>query len=498
MTLRARLALGLSATAALMIIPLAVALHGLEQLHRSASDLRDRDFAASLLVSRLRAATQDLRDAETALLFLHDDASRARMSGALGTLTAMADTLDHYALGSAAGDVRRRVSAVADAAPREFVLALAGHVATAESLSTTTIRPTMGGLDRSLSQAETDLRERTRARVKEAAQVAADARFTSALVLILVLSVALVAGVWLTRSISRPVADLDRGLSAVAGGDFLYVLPARSGDREDEFGRLAQSFSSMSRQLAELDRLKSEFVSIASHELKTPINVILGYLQLIAEGAYGDTTPRQREILATLQAQAQTLGRLVKQLLDLSRLEAGSVRLNPRRIPPGPFLSELERTFQVLADQRQINFRIVAHPTLPREVTWDGDRMNEVLGNLLTNAFKFTPPGGEVEIVADGLSGEIVEIAIRDTGAGIPSDQLPRVFEKFYQADNQDRASHEGSGLGLAITKEIVEAHSGRIAVVSTPGAGTTFTITLPCRAGADPAGSTNAGPTPS
>ncbi|GAC1682477.1 MAG: hypothetical protein NVS9B3_00090 [Gemmatimonadaceae bacterium] len=482
MTLRARLALGLAGIAALMIIPLAIALHGLERLHRSASDLRDRDFAASLLVSRMRAATQDLRDAETALLFLHDGASRERMSGALSTLSAMADTLDRFALGSAAGDVRGHVAEVTGAAPREYDLALAGDIAAAEELSTRTIRPRMAGLDRSLGQAETDLRLRTRARVRESAQVAEDARISAALVLVTVLGLALVAGVWLTRSISKPVADLERGLSAVAAGNFGYALPESSGEREDEFGRLAESFSSMSRQLAELDRLKSEFLSIATHEIKTPINVVLGYLQLLSEGAYGATTPRQREVLATLQAQAQTLARLVKQLLDLSRLEGGAVRLNPRQIPPDAFLSDLQRAYQVLADQRGINFRVVARPTLPAEVTWDADRMGEVLGNLLTNAFKFTPSGGQVEIMAEGTTSDTVDIEIRDTGAGIAPEQLPHVFEKFYQADNQDAASQEGTGLGLAITKEIVEAHTGRIAVASTPGVGTTFTITLPRR----------------
>jgi two-component system sensor histidine kinase ResE len=126
-----------------------------------------------------------------------------------------------------------------------------------------------------------------------------------------------------------------------------------------------------------------------------------------------------------------------------------------------------------------VNFRIIRRPGLPDEVTWDPERINEVTGNLLSNAFKFTAAGGDVELIAAPADGAVV-IQVRDTGAGIPADQLPHVFEKFYQADNQRAASAKGTGLGLAIAKEIVEAHRGTITCESKIGEGTTFTITLP------------------
>jgi signal transduction histidine kinase len=113
---------------------------------------------------------------------------------------------------------------------------------------------------------------------------------------------------------------------------------------------------------------------------------------------------------------------------------------------------------------------------------WDADRMNEVLGNLLTNAFKFTPRGGEVELSVEAIDGSL-HIDVRDTGAGIPPDQVPHVFEKFFQADNQGAAASKGSGLGLAISKSIVEAHGGTIQCESTPGVGTTFSVVMPTRA---------------
>jgi signal transduction histidine kinase len=237
----------------------------------------------------------------------------------------------------------------------------------------------------------------------------------------------------------------------------------------------------MTKQLTELDKLKAEFVSVASHELKTPINVVQGYVQLLDEGVYGALSDKQRAVLSTLESQIQSLARLVKQLLDVSRFEAGGGKLELRRVDLGHFLDELERAFHVLAVQRSIRFLVRRGEGLPNEVTWDSDRMNEVLGNLLSNAFKFTPRGGEVELGLEAIDGS-VQIEVCDSGAGIPPEQVPHIFEKFFQADNQVEGSVKGSGLGLAIAKSIVEAHGGTIQCDSTPGGGTTFTIVLPTR----------------
>ena len=267
-------------------------------------------------------------------------------------------------------------------------------------------------------------------------------------------------------------------MAAVAGGEFSHRLTVAA-NRHDEFGRLAASFASMTKQLAELDKLKAEFVSVASHELKTPVNVMLGYLQLLQEGVYGELTDRQIEICRVLEQQGQAVGRLVKQLLDVSRFEAGGGKLEPRRFGLGPFLDELQTSFQVLALQRGIQFLVVRGQNLPTEVVWDRDRISEVLGNLLSNAFKFTPKAGRVELGAHA-DDETIRMYVRDTGAGIPAEQLPRIFDKFYQADNQRSASGEGTGLGLAIAKGIVEAHRGTIIVNSAEGSGTVFSLTLP------------------
>jgi signal transduction histidine kinase len=276
------------------------------------------------------------------------------------------------------------------------------------------------------------------------------------------------------------VREFERGMHQIAEGEFGYKLAVKP-TRRDEFGRLAASYERMAKQLAELDKLKAEFVSIASHELKTPINVILGYLQLMQVGAYGPVSAKQEEILHTLESQAQSLARLSKQLLDVSRFEAGGGSIVPRAIELRAFLVELEAGFRILAQQRGLGLHVTWSDDAPHEVQWDADRMSEVLGNLLSNAIKFTSSGGHVGLNAE-RQGEMVVLEVRDTGAGIPAAQLPHVFEKFYQADNQDSASQKGTGLGLAIAKEILEAHGGTIQCESTPGIGTTFTITLPTR----------------
>ena len=323
-----------------------------------------------------------------------------------------------------------------------------------------------------MSAAEIFSRARTAEKVEFANVEAGNAQQLTTTAFGFAVALAGLIAIWLTTTISRPVRDLESGMEAVADGDFSYHLGIEP-MRHDEFGRLAESYQTMVQQLKQLDQLKAEFVSVASHELKTPINVIIGYLQLLQENVYGDLTPKQREICLTLASQAQALSRLVRQLLDVSRFEAGGGKLELRPMPFGPFLAELETTFRVLAIQRSVRFHVDRGSRLPDQVVWDEDRMSEVLGNLLSNAFKFTERGGTVELSVSAAH-DMVQMHVRDTGAGIPPQNVPYIFEKFFQADNQASASAKGTGLGLAIAKTIVSAHGGTIAVESTLGTGTT------------------------
>ena len=481
MTLRARLSLGLVGMALVLLIPLLLALNSLERLENTNRVLRDIDFAASIAIGRLRTATDDIRAAENALLFVHDDSSRRRMTAGIAHADSLAVALRAYHLERESAQIRSALARISEAAAAEYEAASAGAAPEAEKISVGRLLPEIARINTTVRQTEADLRERTAERVDEAAAVTIEAQRTAAAALAIALLLALLIALWLLRSISTPVRLLEKGMKAVADGDFSYRLPY-TGTRRDEFGRLAGSYQSMTRQLAELDKLKAEFISIASHELKTPINVILGYLELLQEGIYGPLSPKQTEVAATMEKQAQTLTRLARQLLDVSRFEAGGGRVEPRKVDLARFLQHLEAAFQGLAAQRGIAFSVQHSPTLPAEVTWDEDRMNEVLGNLLSNAFKFTPREGQVTLALDGDESE-VRITISDTGAGIPADQLQHIFEKFYQADNQASAALKGTGLGLAIAEQIVEAHQGTITVDSKEGSGTTFHLTLPAHA---------------
>jgi signal transduction histidine kinase len=481
MTLRTRLTLGLLTIAVILLVPLLIATRSLDRLHADTERLRDGDFGASLLLGRLRDALNDVRSAELALQFVRSDESRQRMDNGVSKVHSLADSLDVYELGGAARDIRAAMARVASGAAREYQAAVSGRPNEAYRISTDSVIPAITTAETSIARAERSLRERTRDRVVLASELALQGRTAAIVGLLLAVLVAAAIAARLTQSVSRPVRELERGMRQVADGDFAAKVGI-SPSRTDEFGRLAASFEDMTRQLTELDRLKAEFVSVASHELKTPINVILGYAQLLKENVYGPLTEKQRSVAEILEKQTLTLSKLAQQLLDVSRFEAGSGKLDVRPMELPAFLRNLEESFQVLADQRGIRFGISLHDGLPATVYWDADRMNEVLGNLLANAFKFTERGGEVELTV--LTADRgVQMDVRDSGAGIPPNQVPHIFEKFYQADNQASAAGAGTGLGLAIARQIVEAHNGTIECDSTPGVGTTFTIVLPERA---------------
>jgi signal transduction histidine kinase len=482
MTLRARLALGLAIIALVLVAPLVVARQGMSELHVALRQLQGHEFAASLKLGRLRDALAEVRQGEIALGVFREDSVHRQLTTSIVRARAFADSLASMTHDTAAQGISANLAAVDSLVDQEFALLRANRDSAADSLSRQVLVPILNVADARLPRTERTLRENTSKRVHDAEIKLEDLEAYSVGALFVGVVLATVISFWLTRSISAPVEALDHGMRAVSEGDLEHELDL-STERRDEFGRLAVSFKAMSRQLIELDKLKAEFVSVASHELKTPINVILGYLQLMQEGIYGPLSGKQAEVLSTVEAQGRTLARLAAHLLDVTRFEAGGGRIDPRPVQLAPVLEDLERAFHVLAVQRGVQFRVVLEPGLPAEVQWDVDRMNEVMGNLLANAFKFTGEGGTVELIA-APDDHGVRIEVRDTGAGVPPAQLPHIFEKFYQADNQLAASTTGSGLGLAIAKEIVEAHRGEIRCDSTVGQGTTFTLLMPAMVG--------------
>ena len=227
--------------------------------------------------------------------------------------------------------------------------------------------------------------------------------------------------------------------------------------------------------LREIDRLKSEFIAGASHELRTPLTTLQMGIHLLLEAPAADLSARQLELLTMCRDDATRLDTLVKDLLDLSRIESG--RESPQLVPvsPSALLTEAVKPLRPQADAKHISLQIGAAAGLP-DVLADRGQVERVIANLVINAIRATAPGGEIHVSAAGRQG-YVTISVRDTGRGIPHDYLAKVFEPFVQVPN---APAGGAGLGLSISRRIVEAHGGQITVRSELGQGATFAFTLP------------------
>lgn len=466
----------------ILVAPLVVTRYALKNLLTDIEQLQSQDFRASLQLGRLRATANVVRRSDDQIGGLRDGSGTAELRRAVGTLRILADSLNLAASGPSYAAVDTAVTAIEQATAISLGAMSRGDYDRVDTLSVQAIRPGLEGLISAVAAAEAALRIETAERVTGARDETRRAQRLSLTSMLVALLFAAIVATWIIVSIARPVADLELGMERVASGQFDHKLAIAS-RRGDEFGRLADSYAAMAQRLGELDRLKAEFVSMASHELKTPLNVILGYLTLLDDGVYGPLNDKQRDVIHTLERQSHALNRLVRQLLDVSKYDAGGATLDVQPIDTRAFFAELENSLIVLAQQRGVNFSVTAASGMPSEVWWDHDRMTEAIGNLVTNACKFTPRGGVVALHGDGEPGS-VRIEVRDSGVGIPAPELPHVFRKFFQAGNQETAANAaGTGLGLAIVRGIIEAHGGSVHVSSEVGVGTTFTILLPQRA---------------
>ncbi|MVP00078.1 ATP-binding protein [Paenibacillus lutrae] len=233
-----------------------------------------------------------------------------------------------------------------------------------------------------------------------------------------------------------------------------------------------------------LDKLRKDFVANVSHELRTPLSMVQGYSEALIDDIAGSPEERQ-ELAQVIYDEALRMGRLVRDLLDLARMEAGHLEMNFNRTDVGGLLKRMHRKFSVLAREKDIrlSFELRQEDLLCMA---DEDRLEQVLTNLLDNAFRHTPGGRRITIKAESCSyksGPGCQIEVIDEGQGIPAEDVPYVFERFYKADKaRTRGATGGTGLGLAIVKNIVDAHQGTITMRSKLGQGTTFTIVLPCR----------------
>ncbi|MDB5102266.1 MAG: two-component hybrid sensor and regulator [Cyanobacteria bacterium RYN_339] len=230
-------------------------------------------------------------------------------------------------------------------------------------------------------------------------------------------------------------------------------------------------------RLRELDLMKNNFVGTVSHELRTPLTTIRGYAELLEDGVGGELSDTQHGYVQQIVEGAGRLERLVDDLLDYARMEAGAFRLEPREVDLARMVADVGLAFEPQAREGLVVLELAVPALAPLEA--DPGRVEQVLGNLIGNALKFTSPGGRVAIaVQDGEAA--VRIMVTDNGEGIEAHHLPLLFDRFYQVDAGTTRRVGGTGLGLAISRALVEAHGGEIGVESTPGAGSSFWFTLP------------------
>lgn len=273
----------------------------------------------------------------------------------------------------------------------------------------------------------------------------------------------------------------------------MHIASVRESFRElaEKNARLESAYE----KLKELDRLKSNFLATVSHELRTPLTSIIGYSEMLESGIAGEIEGEQLEFVQIIREKGEHLLQLITSLLDLGKLEQGSIRLERAPLEVFALFDDVVKTFAPRAQKRGLRFvtDIAANVT---QLSGDVVRLRQVLFNLVENAVKFSPANGTITLSArlvemlddSSAAGSVlmaetrdaVEISIRDEGAGMPKEELPKIFDAFYQVDSSSTREHGGAGLGLSIVKRIVEAHGGTISVASAVGEGTTFSFTIP------------------
>jgi signal transduction histidine kinase len=284
-------------------------------------------------------------------------------------------------------------------------------------------------------------------------------------------TIALVVARWLARGMTQPLRDMAAAAHGMETGDYSRRVHTRS---RDEVGQLATAFNRMSSELQNLEQSRRDLLANVSHELKTPITAIRAHLENLLDGVE-QPDPKTLQVMLT---QSERLGRLIEQLLELSRLESGELPLLREETPLEPLVTQVLSEIEVARSDRGVIVESALPIDLP-PVDADRERVHQVLFNLVDNAVRFTPAGGAVTVSAQRHNGSI-EVRVADTGVGIPPEHLPRLFERFYRADPARSREDGGTGIGLAIARSVVEAHGGHIRAESELGEGSVFTFDLP------------------
>ena len=285
------------------------------------------------------------------------------------------------------------------------------------------------------------------------------------------LLVALVLGVLLARTLTGPLQALTQAAQRITRGELEQQVRVRT---NDEIGQLAAAFNLMSQEVARVNQLRRQMTADIAHDLRTPLTVISGYIESMRDGVLQPTPER----LALIYSEIELLQNLVEDLRMLSLADAGELSLNPQELEPQNLLERAAALFRHQADQQNVTISVLAENDLP-EIWVDEARMMQIFGNLINNALRFTPEGGRIILSAIQRGGSL-EIAVQDTGEGIPAEEIPYLFDRFHRVDKSRHNESGETGLGLAIVKALVEAQGGSASVESIPGEGTTIKLSFP------------------
>ncbi len=476
-SLTARLRIGFLVLFALLLVVSLLGVGRLFQIRVNYENDITRYFQLELQSERLRSAFI-LEQAAARPATAHQAPSQAELNQAAASFTA------------AAGEARKETDddAVLNAKLNKLVASEAAwRKAVAEPLIHEQVPPP--ALGRRLTSAVTnsgeELANDTRAARDSARDNArTDTRNTTILVaagLGGALLAALILFSGLINSMRAPLGRLVEGARRLAGGDLRTRVevggPVEIATLGRAFNEMANSLERDARERDRVEQMKDDFVLTVSHELRTPVTVVKGFAEMLT-AQRKSLNSRQFEAAEVIAESAGQLQKMINDLLDLARSDAGKLRIEPEPTPVRPLAQRIGRQMRPNFESKEQAFTVSVEKDLP-DIQADAGRIGQVLANLLTNANKYAPEGSEVQLAATQV-GDEVEFAVSDTGPGLEEDQLDHVFDRFWRADSSESQSVGGTGLGLAIAKSLVELHGGAISANSSPGKGATFRFVLP------------------
>jgi two-component system, OmpR family, phosphate regulon sensor histidine kinase PhoR len=318
-------------------------------------------------------------------------------------------------------------------------------------------------------------------RLEELEKVTKEIRFNLILASVIGLLLVTIVSVIVSRRIVRPITAIAESVATVRAGNLQTRIEVHT---KDEIGTVATAVNEMIDrmnlhigQMKKLEQVRSEFLGNVSHELRTPLFALQGFIETLLDGAIDDPAVN-RDFLQKAHSHTMRLNALLKDLIDISRIESGEMRMSFRYFPLDELITSHVDGMHPMAEARGIALTVDPTALAPRQVMGDKDRLGQALTNLIDNAIKYTAAGGSVSVAVRD-DNERAWIDVVDSGVGIPSEHLPRIFERFYRVDKERSREAGGTGLGLAIVKHIVEAHGGRVDVKSVPGKGSVFSFSV-------------------